>query len=98
MERSRIVSVPFSNERTSEIKAKNEIQQLGSPGGRVKTAILPIALCLEKKFCENDSLDFPYFFSKTFISNRKKEINSPPFVKVVPKQIIYGCLSFKDQM
>ena len=82
MERSRIVFVPFSTERTSELKAKNEIQQLGSPGGRVQTAILPIALCLEKKFCENDSLDFPYlFFLKDFHiqqKKKKKEINSPP--------------------
>ena len=73
MARSRIVFVPFLTEWTSELKAKNEIQQLGSPGGRVQKAVLPIALCLEKKFCKNDTLDFPYlFFLKDFHIQQNK--------------------------
>ena len=73
MARSRIIFVPFLTEWTSELKAKNETQQLGSPRGRVQKAILPIALCLEKKFCKNDALDFPYlFFLKDFHIQQNK--------------------------
>lgn len=43
----------------------------GVPDGRALTAVL-IGLCLEKRVCENDTIDFHYLFFLKFVTTSDK--------------------------
>ena len=65
----------------------------------MQTAILPIALCLEKKFCENDNLDFPYLcFLKDFHIQQNKRNKLTTVCYGSSKADYLRCLNFKDQI